>query len=281
MDKIAFVILHYETVNDTEECLNSLKKDINKENVYIVVVDNGSKVGMLKSLEDKYKESKQIHFLYSKENLGFAGGNNIGFKYAKDVLHANLIVLANNDLIFNQDGFINILLEKYKSDMFDIAGPRIISLVDHKNQNPVPVLYKDISSLRKRILKYRLLDFFSIFNFDLIIQQKFAKEIEEYFPGENDDYQLHGACLIFGERYISNYNGLYDKTFMYGEESILKYIVIRDGLIMKYIDEIEVIHKEGSSTQKMLGNGKKKRRFYYKWNIKSCLLLKNMMKEVN
>ena len=64
---------------------------------------------------------------------------------------------------------------------------------------------------------------------------------------------------------------------MYGEEFILKYIVERDGMVMDYIDDLEVFHKEGSSTQKIWGKGKKQRQFFYNWSIKSLILLRNIM----
>lgn len=41
---ITVVVLHYENIKDTRECLDSLKKylDDTKNNINIVVVDNGS-----------------------------------------------------------------------------------------------------------------------------------------------------------------------------------------------------------------------------------------------
>ena len=61
--------------------------------------------------------------------------------------------------------------------------------------------------------------------------------------------------------YVKNYDGLYPKTFMYMEEDILKYITKRDHLVMKYFDGAEVFHKEGSSTGKIYGAGRKKEVF--------------------
>ena len=49
----------------------------------------------------------KIHFIESGENLGFAKGNNIGFHYAKYELHSDIIILANNDLIFEQVDFMD------------------------------------------------------------------------------------------------------------------------------------------------------------------------------
>ena len=75
MYKIAVVILHYENLPDTQECVDSLIKQQGK-NFDIIVVDNGSKTGSVDQIERIYSDRKNMHFLRSKENLGFARGNN-------------------------------------------------------------------------------------------------------------------------------------------------------------------------------------------------------------
>lgn len=273
--KIAFVVLHYENIEDTKECLNTLKKYISKGQTSVVVVDNGSKKEKLETIANQYIND-QIIFLYSDDNLGFARGNNIGYIFAKKNLSADIIVLCNNDLIFRQDSFLDKIEEHYYEDKFDVAGPRIISLVDGKNQNPVPVQYKTILQINIRLLKFYILYLLSIFNLDSAAQKKIGKEIQEYLPAEQDDYQLFGACLILANNYVIRHEGICDKTFMYVEESILKEQVQRENLVMKYYEDVEVFHKEGSSTQNTYGRGKKKRQFYYKWNINGLRILKNI-----
>lgn len=279
MNKIAFVILHYETIIDTKKCIESLVKYIDSNKAYIVVVDNGSKKGKLDELKIEYSLNKHIIFLRSEINLGFANGNNLGFEYAKNKLGANFIVLTNSDTVFEQNNFVSMLENLYEKQNFDIAGPKIISMADGKNQNPVKKIYDNRKDLKKRLLKFRILMLLSYINIDVIIKNYLSKDIIEFQPIASDDIQLHGACLIFTQNYINNYSGLYEKTFMYGEESILKYISERDNLKMVYLDELQVYHKEGSSTNAIYGEGRKKRQFYYKWNIKSCKILNNLMKD--
>ena len=129
---IVFVVLHYENLEDTRCCLDSLVKYLYSKNAQIVVVDNGSRQGKLIDISSQYAQDN-IHFIYSKENLGFAKGNNLGFKVAKHNLNADIIVLANNDLVFEQECFVDKVIKHYTEDKFDVAGPRIISLVDGKS----------------------------------------------------------------------------------------------------------------------------------------------------
>ncbi len=279
MDKIVFVVLHYETLDDTKKCIDSLVKYLEDPRVQVVAVDNGSPNGKLETLAPDYAAYPQIHFVYSEENLGFARGNNLGFRYAKQELGADLIVLANNDLVFEQGDFVKILAQKCEETGFDVAGPKILSLVDGKNQNPVGVQYHGLKDVNKRIFKDSVLALLCNFNLDKCVQKIFAKEIPEitYVPGM--EFQLHGACMFFANQFVQRYDGLCDKTFMYGEENILKYMTVRDGMNMAYLDDITVYHKEGSSTGTIYGKGKAKRKFYYKWNLHSAKQLKQMMQK--
>jgi len=281
MERIVFVVLHYETLDDTKKCIDSLLKYLAGDEVHIVAVDNGSANGKLSALQDGYRHIPQVHWIYSAKNLGFAKGNNLGYRYAKYQLGANVIVLANNDLVFEQKDFIEKLRKQLAQTGFDVAGPKIFSLVDSKNQNPVQVQYKDRSGVLKRLIKYNILYLSSLLNMDILLKRKFAREIEEFVPSADEDFQLHGACMIFAGDYLRRFDGLYDKTFMYGEENILKHIVRCFGLKMCYLEDVSVYHKEGSSTQAIWGKGVKSRRFYYRWNIHSCRLLSRLMRKKN
>lgn len=275
--KIVFVVLHYENLSDTKECLDSLIKYIIDDDVRIVVVDNGSLTGRIELIRNEYN-NPSIIFIRSDDNLGFAKGNNLGFRYAKYEIGADIIILCNNDLIFDQKDFVKKIVQHFYADRFDVAGSRIMSLIDGKNQNPVPVQYKTIKMLDKGIIKFYILYFLSFFCFDAVAKKIVANDIEEYHPNEGEDFQLFGACLIFASKYIEQFDGLYDKTFMYLEESILKERVNRYSLSMKYYNDIEVMHKEGASTVAVYGKRKKKRQFYYKNSIKSCWLLRSIKK---
>ncbi|MEI3520247.1 MAG: glycosyltransferase family 2 protein [Anaerosacchariphilus sp.] len=276
MCRIAVIILHYENLQDTLECINSLNTQ-DEKNFDIVVVDNGSKNGKTESVEHLFSDNERIHFLYSKTNLGFAKGNNLGFCYAKEELHSDIIVLANNDLIFSQPDFITKVQKAYIEEGYDVAGPRIISLVDGMNQNPVARMFYSKRDVLKRYLKTLILYALNTFSLDLFFKKIFAKPIQEFQYDSSKDFQLYGACLIFGTEYIKKFNGLYPGTFMYVEEDILRYQVEVNHLKMVYLDEIEVKHKEGSSTETVYEKGRLKRRFFYKWSLNSLKQLIGMI----
>ena len=97
----SFVILHYKTANDTIDCIESLLALERREGdtISVVVVDNASNNGSLEILKEKYAGIDGITFLENRENLGFAKGNNVGYRYARETLHADFIAVLNNDII--------------------------------------------------------------------------------------------------------------------------------------------------------------------------------------
>lgn len=277
---ISFVILHYITLDDTIECIQSIKENIDYKDYSIVVVDNGSPNNSGGELIKKYSGDEKVNIVLSKENLGFAKGNNIGFTYAKHEKKADFIVMINNDTIIEQKDFCNFILNEYKKNNFAVAGPDIISLVDNQHQNPIPVLYKSIDDVISKIKKFKTLLFLNYLGLDTLIQK-----LKEKIKGRDNtnssvnlkDYKLHGSCMIFSPDYINVYEGLYEKTFMYGEEDILKYISQRDKFKMVYLPSLNILHKEDSSTNAEYKKDILKRRFYYKHSIESCICLLKLM----
>ena len=100
---VFIIILNWNGLYDTIECIESLKKSDYKK-FQVLVIDNGSDADYQKLLE-----IKEIILLKIKENIGFAGGVNVGIKYALDN-NADYILLLNNDTIVKSD-FLGLLLK--------------------------------------------------------------------------------------------------------------------------------------------------------------------------
>lgn len=278
---ITFVVLHYNNNEDTKKCVESLLPYLNSEKytVNIVIVDNGSPQQKAKDISGNFLKNKNIHLIEARTNIGFAKGNNLGYRYAKEKLHSDVIVLANNDLLFKQKNFLSVINEEVVKQKIDIAGPRILLQDSNINENPVPRQFNSRIDIESRIIKDRILLIGSyIFGIDTLISRGVSSSIKDNtLLQEKNNYQLHGACLIFANRYVKEKNGLYDGTFMYGEENILRYMADVYSYKMLYIDHLFVIHKEGGSTKGSYANSAKKRRFRYKNGIRSNKLLLNLI----
>ncbi len=280
--KIVFVILHYKSLNVTKKSVETILKNLEYQNYYILIVDNGSLDGSGRELHQIFKKYSVVKVLESKKNLGFARGNNIGFRYAKTMLKADFIILMNNDVFIKQKDFCQVILTMYAQKKFAVAGPDIISLKNGRHQNPVKREYYSKKDVLFRTIRFGLLWFLSFLQVDQIMQTFYVKIKRNRTKRTKKlmrDYQLHGSCLIFSSQFINNYQGLCSRTFMYGEENILRFMADRDSFSMKYLPKAKVCHIEEGTTNAVFKNKAQKRRFYYINNLKSCIVLLQLMRE--
>jgi GT2 family glycosyltransferase len=92
--RVSVIVLSFNGVSETLACLASLQS--HADNAFdILVVDNASSDGAAAAIRARYP---QIPLIELPENLGWAGGNNAGIKYAIEK-GADLICLLNNDTI--------------------------------------------------------------------------------------------------------------------------------------------------------------------------------------
>jgi len=119
--KVTVIILNWNGLHDTIECLESLKK-ITYPNYKVIVVDNRSAGDDVKGLRDRF--GQYIHIIENDRNYGFAEGNNIGIRYALEN-DVEAILLLNNDTIVEPD-FLSELVNVAESDpKIGLAGPKI------------------------------------------------------------------------------------------------------------------------------------------------------------
>jgi len=120
--KVSIIILNWNGLEDTVECLDSLEK-ITYPNYDIIVVDNGSKGNDAEILREKFKD--YIHIIENDKNYGFAEGCNIGMRYALKDSAPDYILLLNNDTTVAPD-FLAEMVKIAESDpLIGIAGPKI------------------------------------------------------------------------------------------------------------------------------------------------------------
>ena len=109
MNNVAVVIPNWNGEDFIRNCLDSLRQQTTKHTV--IVVENGSVDRSIAIIEAEYPE---VILLKQPENLGFAGGTNIGIQRAIND-GFDFVALLNNDAIADK-GWLKELLQTIQAD---------------------------------------------------------------------------------------------------------------------------------------------------------------------
>lgn len=126
---VSIVILNWNGLKDTIECLESLEK-IDYSNYKIIVVDNNSEGNDAGILEKKYRNYKYnknyINVIRSKKNLGFGGGNNMGIRTILEEGKSKYILLLNNDTVVEPNFLKELVKTAENNSRLGIVGGKIL-----------------------------------------------------------------------------------------------------------------------------------------------------------
>lgn len=284
--KMIFLILHYITIEDTKKCIASiLERYPDEPNIEIVIVDNNSNNNSGKELTSIYKDNNRIHIILLDKNLGFANGNNEGFKFAKQKLNADFIIMINNDTYLIQNDFCEIIEKEFEQSNFAVLGPRILM-----NNNQICDYSDKPETIRELRRKIRNLKFRKILNeihlycfYDFLVWSKkvitLFRNRKQYTVDTSirkENIPLQGAALIFSKNYINLFDGIDNRTFLFEEEQLLYWRLKDNNLISVYNPLLMIYHNENSSTNASTKkNMYKKRKLVIENELKSKKILLN------
>ncbi len=206
-------------------CLNNLLKVA--PDSPIVVVDNGSNDGSGEELRRRFADYKNVVIIINDQNLGFAKGNNVGYKYVKGNFDVDCVVVMNNDVIITQPNFAEILASYMHENHLYVCGPDIIT-PEGRHQNPL----QRVPFPTFRIIKWMLMDCIRLIMLKLHL---FERKILATYTSVSNSYQrqdidlngindcvLHGSCVAYSSDYLSKEDFAFvPVTFLYVEEMIL------------------------------------------------------------
>lgn len=218
---VSFITVMYNHLDDTVEFLQSALQ-LTYPNIEIIVVDNASPKD--RPTDSVKAQFPTVKFIQSDKNLGFAGGNNLGFKEAK----GEYLFLLNNDTVMPR-GFLEPIID------FMVAHPQV-GMVSPKVLYPdgVTIQYagaRAIHPLTGRGKRYGL----------------FEKDSGQYDKINPTDLG-HGAALVVTRRAFESVGPMCEDYFLYYEEHDWCEDMKRKGFQFYYVGTTHIIHKESVST---------------------------------
>jgi len=139
LPKVSIIILNWNGLEDTIECLESLKK-ITYPNYGIIVVDNGSSGNDVQVLRERYQD--YIRIIQNEENYGFAKGNNVGIRYALDK-GVDYVLVLNNDTVVAPTFLDELVSCCEKDHKVGAVGPKLY-YYDNPARVQLPELYEKV-----------------------------------------------------------------------------------------------------------------------------------------
>lgn len=277
---IAFIVLHYNCFEETDNCITSILNMNNQQAVRIVVIDNASKNDSYSRLKEKYDLSENIVFERNESNVGYSIANNIGLEVAMQHWTIDFAVFTNNDILFTDKDFIEKVNSEYEKSEFDILSPDIYNPHAKVHQSPISLkMARSIEEVNRSIVLNRIALLFYPLYFKLFVQNK-----EELLPGVNPEKLVYcknvvpcGACLVVSEKLIRDKKKVFSPvTKFYYEEYILSYWCWRNKRLVVFDPNIRVIHNHGQST-KSIGNKKEVTRFKMENMLDSLYVYKELI----
>lgn len=229
--KVSIVIVNWNGIGDTIECLESLKK-INYPNYEVILVDNGSKDNQADKIKKKFPN---IILIKNKENEGFCKANNQGITLALKN-KSDYVLLLNNDTVVNED-FLDILVKEMEEDKtIGISSP---SIVYYKSN-------KIWSNGGKIIVPLGI---------SIMIDKG-----KEYETSKFSNPNFLTGCAMFIRKDVINKIGLLDEDyFAYYEDVDYSFRVQKAGFSIKVVPKSIIQHKKSASagikgSNKLSGN---------------------------
>lgn len=119
---VCIIVLNWNGLADTQECLRSLHK-VRYPGREVILVDNASWGDDVRRLSDEFGD--WVRIIGNDKNYGFAGGNNIGIRYALDHCSPDYVFLLNNDTVVAPDFLDHMVVAAGGDPDAGILGPRI------------------------------------------------------------------------------------------------------------------------------------------------------------
>jgi GT2 family glycosyltransferase len=222
---VFIIILQYGNSQDTIKCLNSVK-ELRYPNLRTIVVDNASERTEQDNIREYVKSQlanlKRISLVFNSQNLGYAGGNNVGMKYALSE-GADYIFILNNDATVEPDTLDKLMAVAENDSQVGVVGPAII--------NPEHTVYYGKIAWLKPELRH--------------------SSVPSRTPYLPPKAYLIGAGLLIKKEVLEKIEGMDEIYFLYFEDADFSIRAQLAGYKLQVVSEAKIFHQSSASTKKL------------------------------
>ena len=219
--KISIITVNYNGLSDTCALIDSIPFD---ETMEVIVVDNASKNDEGSIIQTRYP---QVRVIQSSENLGFAGGNNLGIKAST----GDYLFFINNDTELHPDDWnLQALVDRMdSSEHIGMVCPKIRFAWDS-----FPIQFAGYTPLSPITLRNRSIGF--------------GEEDRGQYNTAHPTPYAHGAAMMVKREAIEKAGMMPECFFLYYEELDWSMMITRAGYDIWYEPACTIYHKESQAT---------------------------------
>ena len=221
--QVSIITINFNGLADTCALIDTITFNDNME---VIVVDNASSEDEAGEIERRYPAVRVIR---SSQNLGFAGGNNLGIKAAR----GKYLFFINNDTVLKEERGTTLfqpLIDRLESsDKIGAVCPKIRFAWD---DNPIQFAgYTPLSTitLRNRSIGY-------------------GEEDRGQYDTAHPTPYAHGAAMMVKREAIDKAGVMPECYFLYYEELDWSMMLTRAGYTIWYEPACTIYHKESQAT---------------------------------
>ncbi len=223
---VFIIILNWNGAEDTINCVRSFR-GLRYPNYELVVVDNGSTDSSVNRIKEKFPN---ITLIETGNNLGYAGGNNAGIRYAINK-GADYILIVNNDTELINPNFINDMIDKMEEEpTIGIIGPKILN-PGGKIQDSILFTPTLLNSIRESLLF------------------KFHRRNKKNYSIPQQVEAVSGVCWLIRKEVVEKIGLIDEDYFMYAEEQDFCYRAKKAGWGIMYYPVESILHYKGSNDE--------------------------------
>lgn len=218
---VSIITINYNGWQDTCELITSIKRT-ETSSYEIIVVDNAS-VG--NDVEQIVCMHPDVTVVRSDKNLGFAGGNNLGYRYAK----GEHIFFLNNDMVIKAP-VLQPMIERLADKKYAGVSPCIVYL--YKPDSIQYYGYQDMTSIT---LKHTT--------------EAFDSSRREHFMHPKETEVMHGGAMMVRRDVIEDVGLMTEVYFLFYEEFDWS-LRIREAGYKLFYEPSSLVYHKGSMTIK-------------------------------
>ncbi len=235
---LAVIIVNWNSVRYLDQCLETLFEQTSGLEFEVIVIDNASYDGCDKMIENKFKE---VIFIQSNENIGFAKANNLGYEHSS----GEVLLFLNPDTEIRDQAIKKMFSALQTLPDAGAIGCKLLNTDMSLQTSSVHAFPTILNQLLNFDFFRKLFPRSALWGTKPLFMDSGQPEVVE---------AVSGACFMIKRGIFERVKMFSSDYFLYSEELDLCYKIKNVGFKIYYLSIAEIIHHGNKSAEMRTGD---------------------------